>query len=122
MALRTLQVIVFAIVLVLIAGGGGGAAGADPGAGGGRGEKLAASKTIKEPINLHARDLLAIPGVVGVAQGERGNRPCLKVFVIQKTRELEQKIPATLEGYPVVIEETGEIRALPEKSRDSKNN
>jgi hypothetical protein len=41
--------------------------------------------------------------------------------VIQKTPELEQKIPRTLEGYPVVIEETGEIRPLPEKSKPSKN-
>jgi hypothetical protein len=31
---------------------------------------------------------------------------------------MAQKIPAALEGYPVVIEVTGEIKALPEKRRD----
>jgi hypothetical protein len=30
---------------------------------------------------------------------------------------LEQKIPKMLEGYPVVIEETGKIKALPDNSQ-----
>ncbi len=117
MALRTLKIIVCGIGLVLIAGGGA-AVWAEPERGANRGESLVAAKTIEEVLSLHARDLLAIPGVVGVAQGRRANRACLLVFVNQKTPELEKKIPATLEGYPVVIEETGEIRALPEKARD----
>jgi hypothetical protein len=37
------------------------------------------------------------------------------VLVIEKTPELAQKIPDIIEGYQVVIEETGEIRALPKK-------
>ena len=91
---------------------------AGPGAGGSPGETPVAAKTIEEVLSQHARDLLAVPGVVGVAQGQCGDRPCLRVYVTQKTPELEHKIPVHLEGYPVVIEETGEIRALPEKSRE----
>jgi len=37
---------------------------------------------------------------------------CIKVLVVKKTPELTQKIPSTLEGFPVVIQQTGEIRAL----------
>jgi hypothetical protein len=52
--------------------------------------------------------------VVGTAKGLCDDKPCIKVFVIEKTLELEKKIPDVLEGYQVMIEETGEIRALPE--------
>jgi hypothetical protein len=74
-----------------------------------------AAKPIKEVITDHARTLLSIPGVVGAGEGLCKGAPCIKVFVIKKTPELEKKIPDTLEGYPVEIEETGEIKALPKK-------
>jgi hypothetical protein len=31
---------------------------------------------------------------------------------------VDRKIPRMLEGYPIVIEETGEIRALPKSKTD----
>jgi len=74
-----------------------------------------AAKPIKEVITDHARTLLSIPGVVGAGEGLCKGVPCIKVFVIKKTPELEKKILDTLEGYPVEIEETGEIKALPGK-------
>jgi hypothetical protein len=57
---------------------------------------------------------LANPGVVGVYEGllEDNKTPCLKVMVARKAPELEKRIPKSLEGYPVVIEETGTIRPL----------
>lgn len=58
---------------------------------------------------------MRIPGVVGVAIGGTMEKPLIKVLVVKKTRALEQKMPQEAEGYPVVIEETGEIRALPLK-------
>jgi hypothetical protein len=54
---------------------------------------------------------MAIPGVVGVGIGAVDDKPVIKVLVVQKTPALEQKIPKMVEGYSVVIEETGEIRA-----------
>ena len=72
-----------------------------------------AAKPIKEVITDHARTLLSIPGVVGAGEGLCKGVPCIKVFVTKKTPELEKKILDTLEGYPVEIEETGEIRPLP---------
>jgi len=78
------------------------------------GEKEMSAKTIQEVLKEHTDELMSLPGVVGTGQGLCDGRPCIKVFVIKKTQELEEKISGKLEGYPVRIEETGEIRALPE--------
>lgn len=60
------------------------------------------------------KQLLAIPGVVGVYVGlmADGKTKCIKVMLAKKDSGLERSIPRTLEGYPVVIEVTGEIRPL----------
>jgi hypothetical protein len=72
-----------------------------------------AAKAIDEVLKEHSKAIMSIPGVVGTGQGLCEGKPCIKVFVIKKTPDLDQKIPKTLEGYPVVIEETGEIKAFP---------
>ena len=74
-----------------------------------------AAKSIKEVLKEHAKALISIPGVVGAGEGLCEGEPCIKVFVIKKTPEIEKTLPSTLEGYPVRIEETGEIKALPGK-------
>lgn len=71
------------------------------------------AKAIDEVLKEHSSAIMSTPGVVGTAQGLCDDKPCIKVYVIKETPELEQKIPRILEGYPVMIEETGEIRALP---------
>jgi hypothetical protein len=83
-----------------------------------RGAAIMANETIEAVLNKHAGALLTVPGVVGVAHGRCDGRPCISVYVVEKTPELAQKIPAVLGGYPVVMEETGEIKTLPEKRRD----
>jgi hypothetical protein len=80
-----------------------------------QGEKGMPAKPIEQVLSEHTDELMSIPGVIGTAQGLRENKPCIMVLVIKKTPELDQKIPDVLEGYPVVVEETGEIRALPEE-------
>ncbi len=72
-----------------------------------------AARAIDEVLKEHAKAVMSIPGVVGIGQGLCKGTPCIKVFVIKKTPELDRKIPNTLEGYQVVVEETGEVRALP---------
>lgn len=69
-------------------------------------------KTILEVLEEQTPGLMAMPGVVGTAQGECEGKPCIKIYVVEKTAELIQQIPSVLEGYPVEIQETGEIRAL----------
>lgn len=77
-----------------------------------QGENRMPAKPIEEVLKDHTPELMAIPNVVGTAQSLCNGKPCIKVYVIKITPELEQKIPSELEGYPVEIQETGEIRPL----------
>ncbi|MBT8395724.1 MAG: hypothetical protein HKO65_05365 [Gemmatimonadetes bacterium] len=50
------------------------------------------------------------PGVTGTAIGERGGKPCLKVYVSE--RDAGKTLPRTIDGFRVVVEVTGRIRRL----------
>jgi hypothetical protein len=72
-----------------------------------------ADETIDEVLRKHTKALLTIPGVVGTGQGLCEGHPCIKIFVIRKTPDLNTQIPKKLDGYPVTLEETGEIKPRP---------
>jgi hypothetical protein len=81
------------------------------------GEREAPPEKPTRPIEAvrqdHADELLAIPGVVGFYPHQRDDgTPVLRVMVVKRTPELDRKLPRALEGYPVEIEVTGEIRPL----------
>lgn len=82
------------------------------------------SRDINLALRAHDDELLAIPGVVGVYVGRMSDErtPCLRVMVSEKTPEMEKRVPGTLEGFPVVIEETGVIRPLPGDEPNSNSN
>ncbi|HEY6008767.1 MAG TPA: hypothetical protein VIU40_10630 [Geobacteraceae bacterium] len=80
---------------------------------GSRGECLMQARTIEVVLREHTRELMSLPGVVGTALGLCDGRPCIKVYVVTLMPDVEQKIPSALEGYPVSVEETGELRSLP---------
>jgi len=64
-------------------------------------------------MDAHVDELMAIPGVAGVAVGALGDgKPCITVYVVRKTPEHGKRIPKALEGIPVVIEVSGEIRPM----------
>jgi hypothetical protein len=67
-------------------------------------------RRLKEVLGDLTDRLLSIPGVVGVAQGLCDGRPCIKVYVAKRTAASLKAIPASVEGYPVAVEETGEFR------------
>ena len=69
-------------------------------------------RTITEVLGAHTDHLMSVPGVLGVAEGQCEGRPCIKVYVKKRTAQVRRKIPSTLGGYPVSIEETDEFRAL----------
>ncbi len=70
------------------------------------------ARTIENVLKAHTDEWMAIPGVVGTAIGEFNDKPCIKVFVVEKTEELNKRIPSQVEGFPVIIQAIGEIRAL----------
>lgn len=82
-----------------------------------QGENTMTAKSIEQVLKEHTEELMSIPGVIGTAQGLCEGKSCIKVFVIERTPELDQELPDVLEGYPVMIEETGEIRALPKTKK-----
>jgi hypothetical protein len=71
-------------------------------------------KTIEQVQEAHTDEWMALPGVEGTAIGLFKGKPCIKVFASVKAQDLRAKIPAAVEGYPVIIEETGTFRALDE--------
>ncbi len=69
-------------------------------------------EALRAVLARHAQTLAALPGVVGVAEGEADGRPCITVYVVEKTPGVERQIPTELEGWPVVVRESGEFRAI----------
>ncbi|MDH3455645.1 MAG: hypothetical protein OER90_02280 [Gemmatimonadota bacterium] len=78
---------------------------------GGRGDMP--TRDIKTVMEAHVDDLMALPGVAGVAIGALDDgTPCIKVMVVTQTDELSRRIPDRLEGHPVVIVESGAFRPM----------
>lgn len=71
-------------------------------------------RDINAVLAAHDQALLALPDVAGVYVGtlKDGRTPCLHVMLARKNVKTERAIPRRIEGYTVVIEVTGEIRAL----------
>jgi hypothetical protein len=69
---------------------------------------------ISRALERHAESLLAIPGVEGMAVGllDDGRTPCLQILVVERTGELEARLPRTLDGHPVTIVVSGGLRPL----------
>jgi hypothetical protein len=96
----------FAIVSVLIFAQAGCAKG---------GKQTMEGLTIERVLQVHSDSLMAFAGVVGTAIGEHAGKPCIKVYVHKKSTLVDSAIPRLLEGYPVVIEEVGQIHAQDKK-------
>ena len=69
-------------------------------------------KSIESVLKEHTPILMALPGVVGTAQGKYQGKPCIKVFIAKMSPDLLRQIPSLLNGYRVMVEETGEFLAL----------
>ena len=71
-------------------------------------------RDINAVLATHGKELLTIPDVVGVYVGTLEDRRtlCLRVILARKNPETERKIPRSIEGYPVHIEVSGEIRPM----------
>lgn len=70
------------------------------------------ARTIEEVLKDKTDEWMALPGVVGTAIGMSEGSHCIKILSSVNAQELRTKIPSSVEGYSVMIEETGEFRAL----------
>ena len=68
--------------------------------------------SLEEVLQEHTGRLMDLSGVVGTAQGLCDGKPCIRVFVVQRSDELMGQIPLEIEGYPVDVQETGEFRKM----------
>jgi hypothetical protein len=67
-------------------------------------------------LQAHADELMAMDGVVGVAIGlQEDGSPCLKILVAELTPKRRSLLPTSLDGHPVVLEESGVIRPFGEE-------
>jgi hypothetical protein len=88
-------------------------AGGKTGIDGPDGEAIGMTESGIEQANRTLTDsVIDLPGVSGVGIGECEGEPCLVVMVAEKTDELLKVIPSSVDGFPVVVEETGAFRAL----------
>jgi len=76
-----------------------------------------ATKTIEQVQQEHTDAWMAMPGVVGTAIGACQGKPCILILTASNTEQIRKQIPATIEGYPVVVQYAGEIRALDERQK-----
>ena len=106
------RIIIFSVSMLVLGIGGGGCV--NQAADHHEGEKKMPANTIEDVLKQQTDRLMSLPGVVGTAQGLCEGKPCIKVYVVKMTPELEQQIPNVLSGYPVVVQVTGEIKALGE--------
>jgi hypothetical protein len=79
------------------------------------GETPMSFEAIQEALEKHKDELMSLPGVVGTGQSLCDNQPCIKVFVVKHSPDLEKQVKTILKGYPVVIQETGRFRTRPGK-------
>jgi hypothetical protein len=68
---------------------------------------------IEKVVDRYAPELMKIPGVnmVYVGQSDDG-KPCIRVGFVKLPSPDSSRVPQTLDGWPVVVEESGEIKPL----------
>ena len=66
----------------------------------------------EEVLSRHEDRLMSLEDVTGVGITESQGQPAISIMVRQLTPELKAKLPNDLDGVPVKVEVTGEIRAF----------
>ena len=74
------------------------------------GEDTMAERSITEVQEAHTPEWMEVSGVVGTGVGLCEGDPCIKVFVSERTPEVDDEIPGEVEGYTVQVEVTGSFR------------
>ena len=77
----------------------------------GKGQSMS-EQTIEQVQEKHTDEWMAIPGVQGTAIGMSEGKPRILILSSVSPETLQDKIPSQVEGYPVIVRETGAFHAL----------
>ena len=69
-------------------------------------------KGIEQVLEEMTEQWMAISGVEGTAIGLFEDKPCIMILSSVAPRQLRSKIPEALDGYNIVIQQTGTFQAL----------
>ena len=70
-------------------------------------------KDLKTVLDNHALNLMKIEGVTGIMIGETEDQtPCILIMIVEESEQLRSKLPITIEGHPVRLEVSGEIKPM----------
>jgi hypothetical protein len=66
---------------------------------------------IAKVLSSHTAEWMKMPGVIGTGETMHDGKPAIMIFVDTMTDELRQTLPTQVDGYPIVIEKTGSVKA-----------
>ena len=67
-------------------------------------------RPIGEVLKAHQAEWMAVPGVVMVGIGESAGKPSIRIIV--SDQKALKALPDSADGYPVLKDVRGEVRAL----------
>ena len=73
-------------------------------------------RRIEQVLEAHKVSLLALPGVVGVAQGVYDGAPCIRVFIARAAASTHAPIPLRIEDFPVRVDLIDPYRARSDRA------
>jgi hypothetical protein len=69
-------------------------------------------RPITEVLSAHTAEWMKLPGVIGTGETKKDDQPAIMIFIDTLTDELRSKLPSQVDGYSVVIEQSGKIVPL----------
>ena len=65
--------------------------------------------SVEEALAQVSRQVLGLKGVAGTAQGLKGGKPCVKVYIEVDEPRLRARLPKSAAGVPVDVEVAGRM-------------
>jgi hypothetical protein len=109
MSLQRLAILTLLSVSGLVLGG----CSSSPNGDFGQEVEMGARPSIADIIERRGSEFLAIDGVVVIFEGATAaGDPCIKIGIAKLNKELDAKLPEQIEGWPVVVFESGVIQPM----------
>jgi hypothetical protein len=73
-------------------------------------EKKGDTVAVHDILAKYRESWMQVNGVIGIGEGlDKNAKPCVIIFVESLTPEVEKRIPLSVEGVPLIIEEVGTV-------------